>query len=244
MPIPKQGTVQQDYIDHLKFDVITPNPAAGASFGWSEMENLAGHRSGAGNATPWSTPPVRQTPQGMQDTGTSSAVAATTITDAAKAWATNQWAGRLVKSFVGTNAMPTFGIVASNTATVITLTAAGWSNGTPTSATALYEILPDADLGAGKNGDANSGATVAYAATTLTDTSRSWPVNYWAGQRIVTATGKTAVVASNTATVITLTAAGWTGGTPAAAEAYNLNPGFLADNWWGILRQRGNSAAL
>jgi hypothetical protein len=88
----------------------------------------------------------------------------------------------------------------------------------------------------GKNwgvGDANSGGTVTYGANTLTDTARN-NANAWvagntaqyAGLRVITATGKSGVIASVALGVITLTA-NWEGGTPAAGEAYFFGRGLV-----------------
>ena len=81
-----------------------------------------------------------------------------------------------------------------------------------------------------KAGDANLGGTVTYAAGTITDTARNnatgWVVGNTAayvGIIIVTATGKVGIGASAAAGVITL-AANWSGGTPAAGEAYTFYP--------------------
>lgn len=49
------------------------------------------------------------------DTGTSTAVAATTLTDTGKAWTTDQWKGHIV------NTGAVYGIVVSNTATILTI---------------------------------------------------------------------------------------------------------------------------
>jgi hypothetical protein len=89
----------------------------------------------------------------------------------------------------------------------------------------------------------DAGNNSAADAATMTDASKHWIVNSWAGRKITTATGKTAIVASNTATVLTLTAAGWTGGTPAALEGYVIGP-FAAPkhrmDWNSTQRKDGN----
>jgi|SRR6266699_5888685 len=153
MPNPAQNSIQQEYVEHVKFD----SPAAfqtafpGAAFSANYMDNLLGIRSGIGVSTPWATP-IRSglTKPAENDNGTSTATAATTLTDAGKtgnaAWVTNEWAGRTVVATTAAVAQ-TFGRVASNTATVLTLTAAGWSNGTP-QATGFYTIVPALPSGA------------------------------------------------------------------------------------------------
>ncbi len=71
----------------------------------------------------------------------------------------------------------------------------------------------------------SSGTSTASAATTLTDTTQSWRVNQWQGH-LITAGTSTGIVATNSATVLTLSAAGWTGGTPGATSAYFMNQHF------------------
>lgn len=153
MPNPTTGTVQQEWVEHVKFD----NPAAfqttfpGAAFPANYMDALLGVRSGVGIATNWATP-IRTGPSkpALNDNGTSTASAATTLTDGNKtgvaAWVTNEWAGRTVIALTAAGAQ-TFGRVASNTATVLTLNAAGWSNGTA-QATGFYTIVPALPSGA------------------------------------------------------------------------------------------------
>lgn len=151
MPIPKQGTVQQEYVDHVKFDNPGFSPATLVSQDFAE--NLLGHRSGGVNKP---SPYI----------------------------------------------------------------------------------------------DTNSGATVTYAAgpaNALVDTAKAWVVNAWAGKKVRTATGKTGIIASNTATQLTLTAAAWTGGTPANNELYIIEPTAgqtHRDNWFAVLRQDNNVDAL
>lgn len=153
MPNPATGSNQQEYVEHIKFD----NPAAfqttfpGASFSAMWQDNLLGVRSGIGISTNWATPIRSGLSKPVEnDNGTSSGTAATTLTDASKtgvaAWVTNEWAGRTVIATTGAGAQ-TFGRVASNTATVLTLTAAGWSNGTAT-AVGPYTIVPALPSGA------------------------------------------------------------------------------------------------
>lgn len=75
------------------------------------------------------------------DTGTSTGVTATTLTDTGKAWTTNAWAGHMVWSG------SVYGVVLSNTATVLTVdrwyvpaTPGGTAGSTP--ATGVYVIAP------------------------------------------------------------------------------------------------------
>jgi hypothetical protein len=174
---PTQQSKSTEYTQHLQYDGVGLNPAAaGFAQGGSVegaggfMENLQGHRSGVGAATPWSTPQSRPgiTPYGDSNaSGAGTTYAATTLTDSGKAWGVS---------------------------------------------------------------DADSGVTVTYAATTVTDTARNnanaWVVGntaQYAGQIIITATGKLGIIASAAAGVLTLTG-NWIGGTPAAGEAYRIAP--------------------
>lgn len=103
-----------------------------------------------------------------------------------------------------------------------------WGTGGPVTYAATF--LTDTGKAYGV-GDANVGATVTYGANTITDTARNnaqaWVVGntaQYAGKIIVTATGKSGVIASAAAGVLTLVA-NWIGGAPAAGEAYVLNGG-------------------
>lgn len=75
--------------------------------------------------------------------------------------------------------------------------------------------------------DSGTGGPVTYGALTVTDTGKAWVVNSQVG-KTVTVGAQTAVVASNTATVLTLWpyhangATAWSAGTPAAGTAYSL----------------------
>ena len=154
MPNPTTGTNQQEYVEHMKFDPVVagnvgPGLFVGASPSFEYMVNLLGARSGIGITTPWSTPirtGLQKAAYNDNNIGATVTYAATTVTDTSKAWVVNQWTGRTVIS-VGTGSGVTFGRVASNTATVLTLTAAGWNNGTP-SANAFYTIVPALPSGA------------------------------------------------------------------------------------------------
>lgn len=79
------------------------------------------------------------------DSGTATAGAATTLTDAGKAWRTNEWANATVHTTGGTGSGQSR-VITSNTATVLTVPA--W--GTNPDATTTYAILlPFAKLKAG-----------------------------------------------------------------------------------------------
>jgi hypothetical protein len=71
-----------------------------------------------------------------------------------------------------------------------------------------------------------SGTATGTSATTMTDSGASWTVNAYAGATI-TINSRTGVVASNTSTVMTLTAAGWSGTTPSTGS-YTVEARVLA----------------
>jgi hypothetical protein len=65
-----------------------------------------------------------------------------------------------------------------------------------------------------------SGVATSSSSTSLTLSTATWTVNQFAGQT-VTAGASTAVVVSNTSTVLTVSA--WTGGTPTSTSAFTVN---------------------
>lgn len=69
--------------------------------------------------------------------------------------------------------------------------------------------------------DGTADAAVTFGATSLTDTRVAWEVNRFAGL-VVRADSKIAVIASNTATALTVPS--WKGGTPANGSAYTIRP--------------------
>jgi len=75
-------------------------------------------------------------------TGTASAGASTTLTDAAKNWATNQWANSQVRIVSGTGAGQ-IRTIASNTATALTVSASWTTN---PDATSVYQIQGNDDF--------------------------------------------------------------------------------------------------
>ena len=135
------------------------------------------------------------------DYGTASAGAATTLTDASRAWTVNQWANTLVKIISGTGAGQ-YRTVTSNTASILTVNAAWTTNPDVTS---VYEV-----------GSFSAGIASAGAATTITNGTSgaaTWATNMWATYqaRIVSGTGAGQVrtIASNTGSVLTVSAS-WT----------------------------------
>lgn len=143
------------------------------------------------------------TPAATTITGTQST---TTLTDLTKNWTTNQWAGFTLYNYTaavtaasGNTSAQVFRIT-SNTATTLTLVAAGTA---PLNGVSRYSICASSAIGAADFGVATgTGST-----TTLQDTSKSWVVNIWAGKRlrILTTTGTVAEVSitSNTSNTIT-----------------------------------------
>lgn len=151
-------------------------------------------------------------PKGV-DSGTEDAAvtyAATTLTDTRKNWEVNRWRGHLV------TADGKLGVVSSNTATVLTVPS--WNGGTP-AANSAYEIAPP--YREAKDGGVATGST----ATTLTDTTKAWTVNAYAGRMVYAKLHgqllSRGFILSNTATALTIVA--WEGGTPAATASYVID---------------------
>ena len=137
----------------------------------------------------------------ITDYGTASASAASSLTDASRAWVVNQWANTLVKIVSGTGAGQ-YRIVTSNTSTVLTVNAA-WSTNPDT--TSIYEV-----------GSFSAGIASAGAASTITNGTSgaaTWATNMWATYqvRIVAGTGvgQVRTIASNTGSVLTVSS-NWT----------------------------------
>jgi len=154
-----------------------------------------------------------------------------TLVDAAHgvdvaAWRTNQWAGYWVFIFSGT-AAGQIRQIASNTGTTLT-----WSSaGTAPDTTSRYLIL-----------GFDAGTATAGASTTLTDSTKSWATNRWANYvvRILHGTGRgqTRIIASNTATVLTVQNAWDTNPDSTSVFAIQANPETL------YLVSGGNAAIL
>jgi hypothetical protein len=108
------------------------------------------------------------------------------------AWSTNQWAGYWVFIYSGT-AAGQIRQIASNTGTTLT-----WSSaGTAPDATSRYLIL-----------GFDAGIATSGAASTLTDSTKAWTTNQWTNfvVRVLHGTGRgqTRIIASNTATALTV----------------------------------------
>jgi hypothetical protein len=134
------------------------------------------------------------------DGGTVSAETANTITDNSKTWTTNQWIGATVT--VTEKHATVIGTVTGNTPTKITVTP-NWST------------IPS-------NGNAYTVSTISYTATTLTDMSKTWTTNQWAGYVVTidlsSGASETDTVKNNTANTLTMNNV-W-GTTPSPANGY------------------------
>jgi hypothetical protein len=136
----------------------------------------------------------------------------TTLIDTTKNWLGNQWLNYKFRVMAGTGVGSEITITA-NTATTLTFTAQSF---TP-DATTKYLIMDTFGL-----------ATAAGTVTTLTDTTKNWGVNQWAGKRIKlisgTGQGQEATIASNTATVLTFGAVTTAPGTDTNYVIYAVTP--------------------
>ena len=156
--------------------------------------------------------------------GTVQSNTATTITLTVAGWVGNGTPAAGATYTVSTAAQSS-GIIVSNTATVITI-AGVWAPSTPKNNVSYSIDVPAAKItntgGAvtyTRRDTGSSGTT--YATMTLTDSSKTWAANEFAGAT-VTSGANTAIVASNTATALTLSAA-WSPATPAANDAYVIS---------------------
>jgi hypothetical protein len=155
----------------------------------------------------------------------------TTLIDAAHgvavaAWRTNQWTGYWVFIYSGT-AAGQIRQIASNTGTTLT-----WSSaGTAPDATSRYLIL-----------GFDAGIATAGAASTLTDSTKAWTTNQWTNYvvRILHGTGRgqTRIIASNTATALTVQLPWTTNPDNTSVFAIQANPETL------YLVSGGNAAIL
>jgi hypothetical protein len=250
MGLPQVGQVSEQYSHHVRYDGISANPATGAAFTHEFLENLYGHRSGVGNSTPWSTPPVRPTPAAYQDANIQGAggtsFTATTLVDTTKAWPV----GDMNLGGTVTYAATTITDTARNNAT-------GWVVGN----TAQYAgtIVRTATGKIGIIASVAAGVATLTAAGWLGGTPAAgeqyffYPMG-WVGRTAfaVGAGGALTkmVVLYNIGT--TLTGASWSNGTPSAGAAYILGPDAALptatarfnDNWWATLRLLYNPANL
>ncbi|MBU4347268.1 hypothetical protein KKF23_01765, partial [Patescibacteria group bacterium] len=86
------------------------------------------------------------------------------------------------------------------------------------------DLLPVVDESSSDSRIVSSGTATAGAATTLTDTGATWPVNGWNTQKVKifagTAAGSVGIISSNTATVLTV--ASWSAGNPDSTSQYGI----------------------
>lgn len=119
----------------------------------------------------------------------------TTLVDSTKNWYVNQWAGYKFRVYAGTGVGAEVTIT-SNTATTLTYTAPGFTVDTTTK----YIIMDSFGLATAVTNTTNA---------TITDSTKNWKVNQWAGRRLRitagTGIGQEIAITSNTATVITCT---------------------------------------
>lgn len=142
------------------------------------------------------------------DTGTASSATTTTIVTSTKAWGTNEWAGWLIRTTGGTGSGQVK-MIASNTATTLTISAASTGAGglwaTTPDNTTTYIIYQGPAVETGK---ATAGGT-----NTLTDSNASWNTSKWVGYTLeITSgqgSGQTRTISSMTSTVLTVSS-NWT----------------------------------
>jgi len=132
---------------------------------------------------------------GFTNNGYATGGSGTTLIDSTKTWYLNQWAGYRIRIVSGTGFGSEFAIT-SNTSTTLTYSSQGF---TP-DATTKYLIMDTFGIATTLTNSTNA---------VVTDTTKGWPVNIWAGQKLrITAgagIGQEIVITSNTATAITCT---------------------------------------
>lgn len=139
-----------------------------------------------------------------------------TLFDITKNWITNEHAGKLVQITSSINSSQTTAVtrrIISNTNNSLTWTTA--LAFTPSGATTRYVIHDDKPFATEQTfgaivGNGRSGVATGGSATTLVDTTKNWPINYWSTGasrkvRIVSGTGagNELLILSNTATTLT-----------------------------------------
>jgi hypothetical protein len=133
------------------------------------------------------------------NTGWATSGGTTTLIDSTKNWNANQWSGYKIRLLTGSGCGSELTIT-GNTATMLTF------NATQTfvpDTTTKYIIMDTFGL-------ATAGST-----TTITDTTKNWTVNQWAGKKVKITSGtgisQEILITSNTATVLTFAAVGTMG---------------------------------
>lgn len=157
--------------------------------------------------------PVYEGTSGPTDTGTATSATTTTLTDSAKSWTANAYAG-LILAITGGTGQGEWAKINSNTATVLALDRA-WGTVPTSSSTFAIE-------------QANSyllSVPTSATSTTVSDTTQNWPVNFHAGDSIAIVngpgTGQLRLIVSNTATTLTISPA-WTEN-PGTTSHYSIN---------------------
>jgi hypothetical protein len=143
------------------------------------------------------------------ESGAATAVTNSTLTKAAAGWTVGQWTGFRVIAANGAGA-PRYGIVVSNTTDTLTIAS-------PFGSGIQWKTETGAQAGSNPSGTSNfilsqedeGGVTTAVSGTTLTDSTKAWAVNQWAGWVVVSfdnagTTMCAGVIRSNTATALTL----------------------------------------
>lgn len=184
-------------VNQWQYALVTVTLTNGTTVSGTVASNTAHSLTMASN---WSTQPT---------TGNSYAVAtlgytSTTLVDASKTWAVNQWQNALVTVTLS-NGTTVTATVASNTAQSLTINA-NWSPNTTPAAGNAYVV-----------------ATLGYTSNMLVDAGRTWTANQWVGDVVAVTLSngstETGTVASNTAHSITVTA-NWSPSLPSAGNAY------------------------
>ncbi len=169
----------------------------------------------------WQT--VGKTNAGYATTGST-----TTLTDSTKNWIPNQWASNKFRIITGTGRFNEITIT-SNTTNTLT-----YSTQTFTPDTTTKYIIMD-----------SFGLATAGSTTTLTDSTKNWVVNQWAGKRVRltsgTGIGYEYAITSNTATILTF----GTGTSPSTDTTYTIlaipprSTGINMFHAWGKSNNRG-----
>ena len=131
----------------------------------------------------------------LSDSGYATGGTSATLVDSTKNWIGNQWAGYKMRIYAGTGFDHNDVTIISNTATTLNLSSPGFTPDTTTK----YNIMTTYGLLTAVGNVTNA---------VLTDTTKNWAVNMWAGKRVRinsgTGQGVEMSITSNTATALTL----------------------------------------
>lgn len=185
--------------------------------------------------TPTITGTTSATTGSVMDTGRATGGTGTTLVNTRKDWAVDVWKYALIEITSGTCAGDVR-VVSSNTSDTITVSAAFSSTPDTTSTYKIFALSesviqnpseiysPIVTAVETSGGVLDSGTATAGAASTLTDTSKNWDTDIWQYAVLSitggTGEGQTREIASNTATVITVTNAFTT--TPDSTSTYKI----------------------